>query len=93
MTKPYEIDRMLVLSTAHLPAREREELTRIENEYCVSVDDYGWNFAAREDESDVVKFPVLASLKALARKLDCTLLRLDVDGQERDDLPLFALEE
>lgn len=103
MTAPYDIDRTLVLSTMHLPARERELMDQ--HDACVSDDEFGTVFYAKRPvwvrpdvaDPDPSKlrdgFPVLDKLLSLARKLGCTQLRVDVDGQVRDDLTIFDLEE
>lgn len=108
MTKPFDIIKTLVLSTAHLPASEREQVTESESWFCTSVDEFGWTFDAtrptwmRADvlptpsdtaKASVLKAPVLEKLRALAEQQGCTQLRLDVDGQVRDDLPTFDFEE
>ena len=94
----YEIEKTLVLSTAHIPEHEGDLLEAAGNpeDYSAkvqhSVDNYGYGWriyvpAANDYDHDLDAVPYTRKLVVLARKLKCQWLKLDQDGDERDDLP------
>lgn len=86
MTKPYETSQMLTLSTAHIPTEERAAA----NVDAVYQNEYGWIFWCGDQPVETkVAAPNLRALKQAALNAGCQFLRLDSDGEVRDDLPNF----
>lgn len=79
----HDIDKMLTLSTSHVPQGELPTVAR----EAFADNEYGWLLLV--GGLQVPGAPALARLVALARTLDCTWLRLDRDGQVREDLPVW----
>lgn len=89
----YEIDKTLVLSTAHVSPETAELLNGgsvISNDAITLLsgplrDEYGWNvWVETEDAPDDLKHVL-----AFAVELDCRYVRLDCDGPEINFLPTW----
>lgn len=95
---PYEIQRMLVLSTGHITREEMERLNtgpirppvKWRDDYGVGlvVLPDGWVDPAAHDAEQALGPNVAACLK-LARALGCHKVNFDMDGPEVADLPVF----
>jgi hypothetical protein len=89
-----EIHQVLVLSTAHLPIAEREQLDSLEpfaeaQGLRVSMRcDYGWLISLDRDHVvlPVADWPALSEAAAYARALGATHVRFDADGPVQADL-------
>jgi hypothetical protein len=99
--EPYEIEHELILSTAHIRRSDSILLEQLRNrkDHLIPVDSFedGWIIptyvvAHREDFNEWRKEGLseeLIALVRLAHHIGCKRLRLDADGQIRDDLPQF----
>lgn len=87
--KQYDIFKILVVSTAHLPRDEADKLTA--QGLQITQDVYGYQvYACHTDDYEDTEFPVeIRNLTALARDLDCKYLRFDRDGPTLPDFPVF----
>ena len=87
MSIPYEINRELVCSTAHITF---EDSIMIGNLGCVEACSYGWRLYVGDD-SDVFDGEIsnLKALAAIARSLDCVWLVLDQDGPIYPNMPTY----
>jgi hypothetical protein len=91
--KGYEIERVLVLSTAHIPQTDCKVLdenivgTSFREGYLLSIaEDL---IEARDWYLDKGISLALFELMQLTVKVGCTWLKLDADGPVREDLPVF----
>lgn len=89
--KTYEIERSLVLSTAHISEAtaallgdhsEAEDFNVV-----VYAVEYGWLVWA--DSADFAGAPELSALLKLAREQGCKWIRFDQDGEVVEGLPTF----
>lgn len=96
----HRIDKVLVLSTAHLKQEEAERLDDEDSFALLSYMrwDYGWQFYVSLDTELETLQKNWASLGlsegfysalSLAYKLGCEWLRLDTDGDTDEDLPHY----
>ena len=96
----YEIDKTLVLSTAHIPESEGE-LLEAAGDDCGALDHvvynyaYGWRIWVPLGDESLIgalnEVPYTKKLVKLALSLDCQWLRLDQDGPCHDHLPQHPL--
>ena len=96
----YEINRELVLSTAHIPEIMAKLFDRWDHgsvpgapcNFSYDSYDYGWRIYVPKaiDAGDDTEYPLgLRRLVALARRLRCKWLVLDCDGNKHDHLPIY----
>lgn len=94
----YEINRELVLSTAHIPWSDAEVFDKAEKAedpdyWWVDFPVFGYRILICDDITQEIlingRSVALLQLTQLARKLKCKWLVLDPDGEVRDDLPKF----
>jgi len=94
-----QIDKMLTISTAHIPKHTAEALGNHVNHSRAALfndviyspwHDYGWIFMApQEDLSFRKKHPELAAVLRFAHNYGCDFVRLDCDADPIDALPTF----
>lgn len=96
----YEINRELVLSTAHIPESDASTFDSTKNNddlemtyWWMAIQVFGYRINICDDICEEVtcsgRSAALLGLVQLARKLKCKWLVLDPDGEVRDDLPQF----
>jgi hypothetical protein len=87
---------VLDLSTAHLPARLRDELSAHE---AVVADrhEFGWWLWVPDDPHDSALWErppaEILEIQTFSRARGCDWVRFDVDGDTDPDLPTFADED
>ena len=91
-----EIEKALVVSTAHLSKDEVDDLTLSEytmNPYPVAAYDYGCYVYLGDPAEDEDKLKSMslefARLVEIAREQGCSHIKLDRDGPTYEDLPTF----
>lgn len=97
------IERVVVLSTAHIPYRLLDDLHTAPHAVADRLE-YGWLFwvpddpddsalwtAPEDDEPEAVHEAarVVLGIQRWARQLGCGWVRFDVDGETTDALPVF----
>ena len=93
MIKHVQIDKMLVLSTAHIK-KETGDALDADGGMCwltsLSWQCYGWILWVEDQPMpEEVGYPDLAAIFALARERGCSWVRLDCDGLKADALEVF----
>lgn len=97
MTKPYGILNYLDISTLHIAKSDAEALNfRVHpnGAYLIGTYTEGWVLAIGEyDASETTKgrdySPEFYAILDHARKNECVLLRIDADGMEFPEFPIF----
>ncbi len=91
---PPEIDRTLVLSTAHLMDTTAERLETYKPGDAECIDGfmcdwsiYGWVFYCHDNDETTPE--ELLALARYARSLDCKFIRFDCDGPVLSQFPVF----
>jgi hypothetical protein len=88
----YEIDKVLVASTAHITKECSEFLSKGIVGNIVIDWDYGWFIWVDTEDmySDaMIAFPALINLMETATAKGCSWLRLDCDGPIYENLPTY----
>lgn len=99
-TRPYEINRELVLSTAHIPYSDAQAFDGAAKDKQLKMQlwwmdniDFGYRILVNEDiVAEIITCGLSAALLdlvKLARKLKCKWLVLDADGGIHSNLPEF----
>lgn len=103
MKQKYEIQKVLVLSTGHIPMKDMEALYEDADKVIgiptLIVDPFRYGFYIYvnldenepkvEDEANWPYSEALKKLIKLARSLDCNYLKFDQDGEIYEDLEEF----
>lgn len=89
----FEVDKVLVVSTAHISEATRDKIHEdvIEGIHAVPRDEYGWMIYVTDLEPEERAAAPLELVKLLdhARERDCTWLMLDCDGPTAEGFDRF----
>jgi len=91
-----EINKMLTISTGHISLETADRISAGDDDlpWILNWSEYGWLVLCHDITGDDLDFPQdLQRCMDFARSRDCEWLRLDMDGDQIDELPVFDWQQ